>query len=115
MLRLNPVFAVALLIVIGVAAALVAHVRRPVPLQRRSNPELSPRVRPLIAESAPNRQLHRRKLHCRNSPCAAQVGAVQYLPANDPATPYSDPPLIPERMRHSSIDAQAELASWAFP
>ena len=42
MLRLKPAFALALLIVIGLAAAFVAHVRRPVPLQTKIESRVIP-------------------------------------------------------------------------
>ncbi len=116
-LRLKPVFPVALLIVIGVAAAFVAHVRRPVPLQTKFEPQVIPPSAPV------------------DSGIRAQSAAPSpeaTLPATRPALPklahynisqrmtlqlpYSDPTIDTGTDATIRVSmSQAELASLGFP
>lgn len=117
MLRLNPAFALALLIVIGMAAALVAHVRRPVPLQTKIESRVIPpstpfdsgiRAQPAAPSPEATLPVTRPSL-----PKLARYNISQRMTVR---LPYSDPTIDTGTDATIRVSmSQEELASLGFP
>jgi hypothetical protein len=117
LLRFEPVFAVALLIVVGVVAISVAHLRRPAPLQTKIDAPASPAIAPI--DRGPDAQ------PASLSPEPTLPGtrhALRKLARYNPAQrmtvrlPYSDAAIDTGTDATIQVSmSQAELAALGFP